>query len=213
MKPLKRGLVLLPAIAGINDYIRGVHHRLDTDGWATEMVDYFAGSAAPDLSTPQKILAAVEQLDDVKVLKQTQAAVRHLQERGAESVGVIGYCVGGTYAMLSAGTVEGVKAVANYYGGIRYVKLSSGKPVAPLDKAAAMSIPMIAHYGTSDRFVPPADVDALQTVLDDAGGTYELFRYAGAPHAFDESFRTSYRPVASREAWSRTMSFLDWYVR
>lgn len=209
----ERGIVLLPAIAGVNDYIRGVQQRLEAEGWAVEPVDYFAGSAAPDLSTPQKILAAVEQLSDENVLQQTQTAMQRLQGRGAESVGVIGFCVGGSYAMLAACTVGSVKAVANYYGGIRYAKLSPNKPIAPLQKASEITVPMIAHYGTSDRFVPPADVNALEAVLDASGCTYELFRYAGAPHAFDESHRPAYRPVASREAWSRTTVFLDWYVR
>jgi carboxymethylenebutenolidase len=211
--PAGRGLVLLPAIAGVNEYIRGVRRRFELEGWAVETVDYFAGSAVPDLSTPQKILAAVEQVNDERVLEQTQAAVRRLQSRGAHEVGVIGYCIGGSYAMLAACTVEGIKAVANYYGGIRYAKPSPDKPVSPLEKAAAITVPMIAHYGMADRFVPPADVNALEAVLDETGCTFELFRYAGAPHAFDESSRPAYRPVASREAWSRTTAFLDWYVR
>jgi carboxymethylenebutenolidase len=211
--PVRRGIVLLPAIAGVNGYIRGVQQRLEGEGWAVEAVDYFAGEAAPDLSTPQRILAAVEAVNDERVLEQTQAAVRALQSRGSEAIGVIGYCVGGSYAMLAGCTVAGIDAVANYYGGVRYARTCANKPVAPLEKARSITVPMIAHYGSADRFVPPGDVDALEAVLDEAGCTYELFRYAGAPHAFDEDSRPAYRPVASREAWSRTMAFLDWYAR
>jgi len=96
---------------------------------------------------------------------------------------------------------------------LRYPQVSALKPVAPLEQAASLRVPMIAHYGNADRFVPPSDVDALEVALDASGRTFELFRYAGAPHAFDEDFRPAYRPVASREAWARTQAFLDWYVK
>jgi carboxymethylenebutenolidase len=209
----RRGIVILPAIAGVNDYIRRIAHRLGEAGWESELVDYFEGNAPPDLSSPQKIVQAVAQVDDTRVMAQTREAVGRLQARGAGAVGALGYCIGGSYALLAGCEVDGLSAVANYYGGVRYSQLSRRKPVAPLDRAGALRVPMIAHYGSVDRFVPPADVDALQAALDANGRTFELFRYAGSPHAFDEDFRPAFRPAASREAWARTMTFMAWYVK
>jgi len=209
----RRGIVLLPAIAGVNDYIRGVERRLGAAGWETEMVDYFADGPTPDLSSPQRILEAVAQVDDGRVLQQVAEAMEKLRSHGVQAVGALGYCIGGGYALLAGARIEGLSAVANYYGGLRYAQLSRQKPVSPLDEVAALRVPMIAHYGNADRFVPPAHVDALESALDEAGKTFELFRYAGAPHAFDEDFRSAFRPVASGEAWGRTTTFLDWYVR
>ncbi len=40
---LKRGIVVLPAIAGVNGYIRSVQQRLESEGCAVEPVDYFTG--------------------------------------------------------------------------------------------------------------------------------------------------------------------------
>jgi carboxymethylenebutenolidase len=207
------GIVLLPAIAGVNDYIRGVRSRLEQAGWKVETVNYFGGRAAPDLSTPQAIRDAVDGVNDAQVLQQAEDAARALRARGAGPVGALGYCIGGGYALLAGCEVDGIAAVANYYGGLRYASLSANKPASPLDRAATLRAPMIAHYGSADRFVPPADVAALEAVLDHNQCSYELFRYAGAPHAFDEEFRPAYRPVASAEAWTRTLTFLRWYLR
>ncbi|WP_171015972.1 dienelactone hydrolase family protein [Ramlibacter sp. 2FC] len=56
----------------------------------------FEGGAAPDLSSPQKILAAVDQVEDGRVLQQVQAVVRKLQNQNAVSVGALGFCIGGS---------------------------------------------------------------------------------------------------------------------
>jgi carboxymethylenebutenolidase len=58
------------------------------------------------------------------------------------------------------------------------------------------------------------DIEALEAELKRASRPYELFTYNGAPHAFDEDFRpAAYRPVASKLAWERTMTFLDWHLK
>jgi dienelactone hydrolase len=47
-----------------------------------------------------------------------------------------------------------------------------------------------------------------------AGAILDYFAHNGAPHAFDEDFRPAvYRPVASKLAWERTMTFLDWHLK
>jgi carboxymethylenebutenolidase len=109
----RRGIVILPAIAGVNDYIRRIAHRLGEAGWESELVDYFEGNAPPDLSSPQKIVQAVAQVDDTRVMAQTREAVGRLQARGAGAVGALGYCIGGSYALLAGCEVDGLSAVAN----------------------------------------------------------------------------------------------------
>lgn len=207
------GIVVLPAIAGVNDYIRAVERRLQEAGCRTDTVDYFEGGAPPDLSSPQKILAAVDQVDDGRVLQQVRAAVQRLKSAGAAGIGVLGFCIGGSYAVMAGCQVDGLSAAANYYGGLRYPSPSIRKPVAPLEQVPALRVPLISHYGTVDRFVPPDDIAALENTLDAHGRSFELYRYSGAPHAFDEDFRPAYRPAAAREAWLRTMTYLNWYLR
>lgn len=197
------GVVVLPAIAGLNDYIGKRVAALEARRFAVETVDYYGPSGPPDLSTPERIGAAVATLDGRAIVEGARAAVARLQARGVERVGVLGFCIGGTYAMLAGSGVETVSAVVNYYGSV---------PPA-LDRIGELNAPMIAHYGTEDRFVPCGEVDALERALRESGKIYELFRYGGAPHAFDEDFRAAYRPVAAREAWTRSLVFLDWYLK
>lgn len=211
------GVLLLPAIAGVNEYIRRVAARLSGQGYAVQAVDYHAEAGRPpDLSTPAAILQAVASLSEAAVLEAAARALDGLRRRpGVDSgrIAVLGFCIGGTYAMLSGCTLDGVAAVVNYYGSVRNAADGKGNGIAPLERVAQLRAPLLSHYGTADRFVPAADVDALEHALDAAGRVHEIFRYGGAPHAFDEDFRPAYRPVAAQEAWARTLNFINWYTR
>jgi dienelactone hydrolase len=211
-------IVLLPAIAGVNDYVRRVAHRLSACGFAVAILDYFSReSSPPDVSTPAAIDFAVQSPPDPRVVADAKGLVEALRKHDAVDparIGSLGFCIGGMYSLsLSAGTPH-VSASVDYYGSIRYSMTSDRKPVSPLERAKDIQAPLLAHFGTFDRLIPAADVEALEAELKRASKPYELFVYKGAPHAFDEDFRpVAYRPVASRLAWERTITFLNWHLR
>ncbi|CAN5638857.1 hypothetical protein BH09PSE5_BH09PSE5_28020 [soil metagenome] len=206
------GVVLLPPIAGLSDYTSRRARMLRGWGFEVEFVDYYSGGDPPDLSSPERIMSATRSLVAIQVMVQTARAADALRARGVSSVGVVGFCIGGTYAMLAGCQLTGVDAVVNFYGTVRHTEPAPSTQLSPLELAAQLSAPLLSHYGDADRFVPRSDVDALEGELDRHGKTHELFRYSGAPHAFDEDFRAPFRPNASREAWLRTRAHLSWYL-
>jgi len=211
-------VLLLPAIAGVNDYVRATAARLVSAGYAVLTLDYYAREGvAADVSTPAAISAAVAALPDPRVLSDARAAVAALRERAevdSERIAAFGFCIGGMYAYLAACEIEGLSCAVDYYGAITYGSTSENKPVSPLDRAAELKAPLLGHFGTWDRLISTSDIDAFEAALQAASKPYELFRYAGAPHAFDEDHRPAvYRSVASRLAWERSLTFLDWHLR
>jgi dienelactone hydrolase len=216
--PGSAALVLLPAVAGVNDYIRRTAQRLNDHGYAVAVLDYYARAGSPpDVSTPEKIGRAVAALADPIVLDDlasTAAAIRGTPNVDGERVGTLGFCIGGMYAMLGAYQGTTVKAAVNYYGSIRYSQTSANKPRSPLDCIGELSAPLLGHFGTYDRLISSADIDDLERALQSNAKPYELFRYHGAPHAFDEDFRPAvFRPAAARSAWRHSLAFLDWHLR
>jgi carboxymethylenebutenolidase len=132
----------------------------------------------------------------------------------AKRIGALGFCIGGMYALMAACEDMGLAASVDYYGSVRYASLSPTKPRSPLDYVAQLRAPLLGHFGTFDRLISVADLDALETTLQGSGKSYELYRYRGAPHAFDEDFRPAvFRPVAAAVAAQRTLTFLDWHLR
>ena len=212
------GIVLLPAIAGMNDYVRRVAHRLSASGFAVTILDYFAREGrSPDVSAPAAIDVAVNSLPDRRVIADASGLVGVLREHDAIDpgrIGSLGFCIGGMYSLMLSAEVPDLSASVDYYGLVRYAKTSDQKPVSPLDRAKDIQTPFLAHFGTLDRLISAADIAALETELKRASKPYELFTYNGAPHAFDEDFRpVAYRAVASKLAWEHTMTFLNWHLK
>ncbi|MEM8985149.1 MAG: dienelactone hydrolase family protein [Pseudomonadota bacterium] len=212
------GVVLAPAIAGVNEYVLQTADRLAAAGYATLLVDYYAREgAAPDISSPQKIGEAVAALSDPRSLSDIAYAADHLRaESGvnADRIGSFGFCIGGMYAYLAGCEGIGLKACVDYYGAIQYSETSETKPASPLDRAGELDAPLLCHFGDFDRLISASDRDAFAAALQENQKPYEMFVYHGAPHAFDEDFRAPvYRPAASADAWRRSLAFLDWNLK
>jgi dienelactone hydrolase len=217
-KPEVPSIVLLPAIAGMNEYVRRVAHRLSASGFAVATLDYFAREGrSPDVSTPAAIDVAVNSLPDHRVIADACGLVGALREHEAvdpDRIGSLGFCIGGMYSLMLSAETPHFSASVDYYGLVRYAKTSDQKPVSPIDRAKDIQAPLLAHFGTFDRLISAADIEALEAELRRASKPYELFTYNGAPHAFDEEFRPlAYRAVASKLAWERTMTFRDWHLK
>lgn len=209
-------VVLLPAIAGVNDYVLRVAQQLADHGHAALALDYFARrGGVPELGSVEQVMAAVASVPDDEVLGDVAAALDALADDPAvdtSRAAVLGLCIGGSLSLL-AGTAlaERVRCVASFYGLVRYARTSENKPRSPLDAAADLGVPLIGHWGDADHLVPQEDVLALREQV--RGKPAEIYLYPGAGHAFHEDFRPVYRPVAAAEAWQRTLLYFDHYLR
>ena len=188
-------LVVIQEIFGVNEHIRSLVERYCAEGWV---------ALAPELFDP--IEHGVELgYDDAGVAKGRElaaelgfdravgivgAAAAKLREDGLK-VGAVGFCWGGTVALLS-NTRLGLPAVSFY--GARSVPFLG----------EALRAPMLFHFGERDGSIPPADVAKHRAAYPDA----PVHTYPGAGHGFHCEQRADYHPDAARLAHRRTMEFL-----
>lgn len=193
------GLVLVPDIGGLRPlFDRHVARLAEETGWAVCAFELWPGRETLSLDDR---LSSGATLDDARVLADAAAAA---DATGASAVGILGFCMGGMYALKAAGTGRFRRAVS-FYGMARVPGMwrspTQGEPLAAL--ASPQACPTLAIAGTVDRWLPPDDLDALE-----AAGV-DVVRYEGADHGFaHDPDRPAHRAADAADAWSRALAHL-----
>ena len=199
-------VVVLQEIFGVNAHIRAVADRLAARGYLAVAPATFArvrpdvdlGYGDEDMRTGRELKAAVEALPAPGVLADIQAAIDHAAQASGRKVGVVGFCWGGLLAWRAACLLEGLSAAVPYYGG--------GMTTA--DEAARQPrVPVLAHFGERDHFIP---VDGVQAFARAHPGA-QVHLYP-ADHGFNCDQRGSYDEAAAMAARDRTLAFLDQHL-
>lgn len=195
----KGGIVVLQEIFGVNSHIRSV-----ADGYAAE--GYFVvapstfhrvqagvelGYTEADMGAGFGYKTAVDGLPAPGVMADIQAAIDHAARAG--KVGIVGYCWGGLLTWRSACSLSGLSAAVPYYGG--------GMTAQP-DALRQPQVPVLAHFGDQDHWIPLDTVEAFRA----AQPAVEVHVYA-ANHGFNCDQRGSFNEAAARTARERTLAF------
>jgi dienelactone hydrolase len=199
-----RGVVVAADIGGLRPLFDDLAARLGAEqGWAVCVVEPWGEGAADTL---EERLAAVGGLDDARQVGDLVDAAAVLRERaGVEQVAVLGFCMGGMYAMKAAPAGAFDRAVS-FYGMIRVPEQwrGSGQSHAIDAVRSADACPILAIVGTGDVWTPAAEVEELE------GAGAVVVRYEGAEHGFvHDPDRPAHRPDDAADAWRRVTAFLS----
>jgi len=190
------GLVVLQEIFGVNEHIRSVADGYAKDGFlavAPALFDRFErgvelGYAGADL---QKAMSFVPKIDIDAAVRDTAAALDYVRNQTRKKSGVIGYCLGGSLAWLSA-TRLNADAAVGYYGG-RIAAFVDEQPHCPV----------MLHFGTRDQHIPQEEVDKIAAAHPEV----EIYLY-DAGHGFNCDARSSFDPQSAKLARSRSLELL-----
>ena len=194
----KGGLVVTQEIFGANPHIREVAEGFAEQGYtvlAPSFFDLVDGPEADPDALPydqdgvKQGLERVNALGVEKALEIVRAAASKLAPAG--KVGTVGYCWGGSIALLSALRL-GLPSVS-YYG---------ARNVQFLDETA--KAPVMFHFGAQDKSIPPEAVQAHREKLPQMA-TYVY----PADHAFNRSVGHAYDPDSAALALQRTLDFFS----
>ena len=204
------GVVLHPDIMGVRPLFETMALRLASHGFAVAVVEPFARKseaerAAGEIGTR---MGWVAELDDDEQLEDLSAAADLLVvEDDVTNVGVLGFCMGGLYALEAAATDRFDRAVA-FYGMIRLPAAwkADGRH-DPLDTAAAVC-PTLAIFGSVDSMTPPDDIAALRAAWSGRDDC-EIVVVDGADHGFvHDPDRPAHRADDASAMWTRALAWL-----
>ena len=219
----RAGVVVVHDVWGLSDHTRDLARRFAAEGLAALAVNLYRRLPELALEDPGRW---IRELSDPGMLAEVQAAVDFLAGHPAVAghrVGVVGFCMGGMYALLAAASCRGLSASVVFYGLLSHahgmLHAAGGldparKPREPVAAAAEIRCPLLAFFGEDDEFVPLADVERLRAALAGASHPAEVVVCPGAGHAFMNDTRpAAFRPELARRAWSRTLEFLRHELR
>lgn len=196
MGPARGTVLVAHEIFGLTPHIRSVCDRLAAAGYTAIAPDLFAeklgGGILPYTDEGKQRGVAIKN----GIGEERLAA--HLQEcipvHGSK-VAVIGFCLGGTLAWMSA-THPRVACVVAYYGVglLRHPRTTTHAPV-------------LMHFGRTDRSIPIEDVEIFRNRQPEV----EIHAY-GAGHAFNRDDDHAFQPEPAKLAWTRTIDFLAKYL-
>jgi carboxymethylenebutenolidase len=92
-------------------------------------------------------------------------------------------------------------------------ELTPQNPVAPIDYTMNLTIPLLGLFGNEDQNPSPEKVNQLEAELKRLGKNYEFHRYDGAGHGFWSYDRPAYRQQQAMDAWEKTFSFFNKYLK
>jgi carboxymethylenebutenolidase len=128
--------------------------------------------------------------------------LRVLPDVRADKQGLIGFCWGGEMTFAAATQIPSLDAAVVYYG----------RSPNPLDLVKNIRAPVMAHYGEKDAGVNKGINDTVAT-MKKYKKVYDHKVYPGAQHAFNrlgnEANATSDNAAAAKDAWERTLGFLN----
>lgn len=199
-----KGLIVLQEWWGLVPHIKSVCDRFADVGFTALAPDLFGGQRTTDPSDAETLMMA---LNIDKTEKTLQAAVNWLIDQpsvSTKAVGVVGFCMGGALALLSATTDPDVCACVNFYGIHPHVKPNYEN----------FGGPVLGIFAEHDGGTNAAAVAALESSLSKANVAHELIVFPGVDHAFFNDTRPEvYNAVAAARAWTMTVEFLNIHVR
>ncbi len=198
----KGAVVVVQEIFGVNAHIRAVADGYAAAGYLVVAPATFArvgkgdvqlGYTEADMNEGFGYKMAVEALPAPGVMADLQAAIDYAARTSGGKVGIVGYCWGGLLTWRAACTLSGLSAAAPYYG---------GGMTTPDEAAREPQVPVLAHFGDQDGWIPLDTVKAFEQ----AQHGVQVQVYA-ANHGFNCDHRASYNEAAATLARERTLAF------
>ncbi|NMM85469.1 hydrolase [Rhodococcus sp. SRB_17] len=199
---LGKAVIVLQEAWGINAHIESILTRLADAGYLAVAPHLYHRGSHTSFSDFPSAKEALMALNSKDIGHDVRAAVAYCKSEGADTIGSLGFCMGGTVSLWCAAEPL-VDAAVTYYGGAVTESRWDGIP-AGSELAAQLKVPWLGHYGDLDPSIPPESVEQLRSRASELANVH---RYSDAGHAFNNDTSSHYAPEAADLAWSRTMEF------
>jgi carboxymethylenebutenolidase len=179
---------------GMNDWIKQDVARFASQGYVALAVDLYRGKSTSD---PDEAHELMRGLPEDRAMGDMKAGFDLLASRpdvDPQRIGIVGWCMGGGYALAFAVAEPRLLAAAINYG----------KLVTDPAKVDAIHAAILGNFAGLDRGIEPKDVQVFADTLKKDHKDADIKVYDGAKHAFmNPNNKDGYNDAAAKNAWAR----------
>ena len=196
------GILVVHENRGLNPHIEDIARRLALDNFVAFAPDalFPLGGYPGDEDKARELFAKLEQPKSRNDFVAAAGFLKALPECTGK-IGAVGFCYGGGIVNYLATRIADLGAAAPYYG-----------PQPSAEDAAKIKSPMQVHYAENDERIN-AGWPAYETALKAANVKFEMFKYPGTQHGFNNDTTPRYDEKAAKLAWGRTVEFFEKNLR
>ena len=184
---------------GLNDFARKKADGFAGKGYVALAPDLYRGKVTDNPDTAHQLMRG---LPEDRAMRDLQASVAYLRSRpdvDGKRIAVIGWCMGGGYALKLALAQPDLAGTVMYYGSL----------VTDEAKIASLKPPLLGNFGGTDQGIPPESVREFERKAKALGKQVDFKIYPEAGHAFASANDPKvFRPDDAKDADARADAFL-----
>ncbi len=196
------GILVVHENRGLNPHIEDIARRLALDNFVAFAPDalFPLGGYPGDEDKARELFAKLAQPKSRNDFIAAAGFLKALPECTGK-IGAVGFCYGGGIVNFLATRIADLGAAVPFYG-----------PQPTAEEAAKIKAALQVHYAENDDWVNNG-WPAYETALKAAGVKFEMFKYPGTQHGFNNDTTPRYDEKAAKLAWGRTVEFFEKNLR
>jgi carboxymethylenebutenolidase len=188
---------------GLNQHICAIAERFAGEGYVVFAPDLFDGKVTKDPQEGGRLMQALVPEKGLAILYGALEFLKATEGVDAGRIGVSGFCMGGTFALLMACKNEHIKASAPFYGDIPQE-----------DVLKELKAPLLFIGAENDFWITKEKMMRLSDALAKYEKLGEVKIYNGVGHAFFNDTRLdTYDASAAAAAWREVNQFFAGYLK
>lgn len=197
-------LIVIHEWWGLRDWIRQDARDFARHGYVALAIDLYRGQITDNPREAYKLMTSVPHERAVIDLKAAFTYLAGLKDVNPSKVGVIGWCMGGSYSYIAAVNLPKLAACVIDYGNVGTTK----EAVAPIH------CPVLCNFAQLDRTYTVKMGREFEAAMKADGKSVVFHEYAGVNHAFmNPNNPAVYNEEQANLAWKRIYAFLDEHLK